>query len=61
MGIPSARNLDLFSNQDFVWGIALMISGVFVAVAVMRYAVTLLREREKMQNENDWNLSGWWD
>ena len=61
MGIPSARNLDLFGNQDFVWGVALMISGVFVAVAVMRYGVTSLREKEVLQNENDWNLSTWWD
>ena len=61
MGIPSARNLDLFGNQDFVWGVALMISGIFVAVAVMRYGVTVLREKEVLQNENDWDLGAWWD
>ena len=30
-GIPSARNLNLLSNQDFVWGVALMISGALIA------------------------------
>ncbi|MCH2447372.1 MAG: sodium-dependent transporter, partial [Candidatus Marinimicrobia bacterium] len=61
LGIPSARNLVLFGNQDFVWGVALMISGIFVAVAVMRYGVTVLREKEVLQNKNDWDLGAWWD
>ena len=61
LGIPSARNLEFFGNQDFVWGIALMISGVFVAVAVLRHGITKLREKEVLQNKNDWNLGPWWD
>ena len=61
LGIPSARNLEFFGNQDFVWGIALMISGVFVAVAVLRYGITKLREKEVLQNGDDWNLGPWWD
>jgi NSS family neurotransmitter:Na+ symporter len=31
LGVPSAMNLDILGNQDFVWGVALMISGLFVA------------------------------
>ncbi len=61
LGIPSARNLEFFGNQDFVWGIALMISGVFVAVAVLRHGITKLREKEVLQNGDDWNLGAWWD
>lgn len=60
-GIPSARNLEFFGNQDFVWGIALMISGVFVAVAVLRFGVANLREKEVLLNRQDWNLGPWWD
>jgi neurotransmitter:Na+ symporter, NSS family len=37
LGIPSAMSLDVLSNQDFVWGLGLMISGVFIAV----FAITL--------------------
>ncbi|HHP7237503.1 sodium-dependent transporter [Longibacter sp.] len=38
-GVPSALNLDIFANQDFVWGIGLLISGALVATAVISYGV----------------------
>jgi len=40
LGIPSARNINILSNQDFVWGLALMLSGAFVAFMVIRYGQT---------------------
>jgi NSS family neurotransmitter:Na+ symporter len=43
LGLPSATNLDVFANQDFVWGVALMISGAFVATAVIRFGVQRFR------------------
>jgi NSS family neurotransmitter:Na+ symporter len=36
-GLPSAVSLSMFENQDWVWGLALMISGLFIAIAVTRY------------------------
>jgi len=36
-GIPSAASPTIFENQDWVWGLALMISGLFISVAVTRY------------------------
>ena len=39
MGLPSAVSLQVFENQDWVWGLALMISGLFIAVAAIRYDV----------------------
>jgi NSS family neurotransmitter:Na+ symporter len=42
MGLPSARNLNLLSNQDFVWGIGLMISGAFIATAIIRTGITVI-------------------
>ncbi len=42
-GIPSAINLGFFANQDFVWGVALMISGALVALAVIRQGATRFR------------------
>ena len=39
VGLPSAVNLAIFENQDFVWGLALMISGLFVAYAAITYGV----------------------
>ena len=61
LGIPSALNLDLLANQDFVWGVALMISGAFVAVAVIKFGVARMREKELNADENDMKLGAWWD
>lgn len=37
IGFPSAYSLDFFSNQDWVWGIGLILSGLFIAFATLRY------------------------
>src|SRR5690606_30011602 len=42
-GLPSALSVSFLSNQDFVWGVALMISGAFVATAVIRYGIGRFR------------------
>jgi len=60
LGIPSARNLDILSNQDHVWGIALMISGAFVAFAVIKQGISKIRKEINL-TENDWALGSWWD
>lgn len=60
LGIPSAINLNFLSNQDFVWGVALMISGAFVAVIMIKQGVTNTRKKDLL-DENDWKLGAWWD
>ena len=42
-GIPSAVSLDVFNNQDWVWGFALMISGLFVALGARMLGVARFR------------------
>lgn len=44
-GLPSAMSTRVFENQDWVWGLGLMISGLCVAVAAMRYGVRRFRDR----------------
>ncbi len=61
LGIPSAINLGFFENQDFVWGVALMISGAFVAFAVIRYGATRFREENIDGLPDDWNAKRPWD
>lgn len=39
LGFPSAYSLDFFNNQDWVWGIGLVISGLFIIFAVFKYGV----------------------
>ena len=36
LGLPSALSLQVFENQDWVWGLALMISGLLIAIAAIR-------------------------
>jgi NSS family neurotransmitter:Na+ symporter len=59
LGVPSALNLTFFANQDFVWGVALMISGAFVAFAVISYGAERLRQ--EMITPADWRLPRAWD
>jgi neurotransmitter:Na+ symporter, NSS family len=42
-GIPSAFSLQFLNNQDYVWGVALLLSGIFTAVAIMKYGVEKVR------------------
>ena len=60
LGIPSAVNLDILSNQDFVWGVALMVSGAFVAFIVIKNGVSQLRDNYLTGQEGDWNVTKGW-
>ena len=42
-GAPSAISLAVFENQDWTWGLALMISGLFIALGVTRFGVRRFR------------------
>ena len=61
LGIPSALNLGFFQNQDWVWGVGLMLSGFFFAFAVVKYGVTKWRERFINTPDSDIRIGRWWD
>jgi len=58
-GIPSARNLNFLSNQDFVWGVALMISGAMIAAMIIKQGVNEVRI-EINSVVDDRKLGKWW-
>ena len=60
-GVPSALNRDMFNNQDFVWGVALMFSGLFFALAVLRYGVRRFRETLVNTPFADIRVGVWWE
>ncbi len=60
LGIPSARNLDFFSNQDFVWGIGLMVSGALIAYAVVKQGTAIFRS-ELNGIPHDWKIGKTWE
>jgi neurotransmitter:Na+ symporter, NSS family len=61
LGIPSAVSMATFDNQDFVWGVGLMLSGFFFAVAVLRYGVTRFRTTLINTPDADIHIGAWWD
>jgi len=60
-GIPSALKLGFFQNQDWVWGVGLMMSGFFFAFAVLKYGVTKWRETYINHADSDVRIGAWWD
>jgi len=60
-GIPSALRLGIFQNQDWVWGVGLMVSGFFFAFAILRYGVTRWRETFINHEDSDIRIGAWWD
>jgi NSS family neurotransmitter:Na+ symporter len=59
LGIPSARSLNFLSNQDFVWGVALMISGALIAMMIIKQGANEVLKEINLQ-DNDVRLGGWW-
>jgi len=59
IGIPSARSLNFLSNQDFVWGVALMISGAMIAAMIIKQGAEEIRG-EINSVTGDSNLGKWW-
>lgn len=60
LGIPSSMNLNFLSNQDFVWGVALMISGALVAIAALKYGIQKIIYEEIILHKEDINPGLWW-
>lgn len=56
-GLPSALSLSFFSNQDWVWGLGLIISGVFIAIATVKYG-PLKFKKEMIDGDSDFFVSG---
>ena len=59
-GAPSALSLGFLHNQDWVWGVGLMLSGLFFALGARRFGLERLR-REVVNAEGcDLPVGRWW-
>ena len=61
LGIPSALSMQVFDNQDFVWGVGLMLSGFFFAFAVVRYGASRFRRDFINTADSDLRVRRWRD
>ncbi|MDD2294773.1 MAG: sodium-dependent transporter [Eubacteriales bacterium] len=60
VGTPSALSLRIFNNQDWVWGVALLLSTIFLGFAMNRYGLEKVRITFLNQPENEWKMGRWW-
>ena len=44
LGLPSAWKMGFLENQDWVWGLGLLVSGLFIAIAAIRYGADRFRK-----------------
>lgn len=61
LGIPSALSLEFFNNQDWVWGLGLIISGSFFAFGVIKTGVADFREKHLTLPNNDLYIGTWFN
>ena len=61
LGLPSVAWMSVLKNQDWVWGVGLMVSGLFFAIAAIRYGVQRLRKEQLNHEDSDVKIGAWWD
>ena len=60
LGVPSALSMGVFKNQDWVWGLGLLVSGALFTAGTIFFGAGRLR-REINANTDGSRLSGWFD
>lgn len=60
-GLPSSLNLRFLINQDWVWGVALILSGGFLAFAVIKFGVNRFREEILNNDVNEIKFGKWFN
>ncbi|MFT9496896.1 sodium-dependent transporter [Anaerosolibacter sp.] len=60
LGIPSAYSLHFNDNQDWVWGVGLLFSGLFVSIALMKNGLEKIRNNDINTPWSDFRINKWW-
>lgn len=60
-GLPSAISLDFLANQDFVWGVGLMVSGAFMSFAIIKFDPGRFRSKVVNTEARTYTLGSWWE
>ena len=59
-GAPSALKMEIFQNQDWVWGVGLMLSGLFFAIAALKFGLERMRTEIVNGEGCDLPIGKWW-
>jgi NSS family neurotransmitter:Na+ symporter len=60
-GMPSAISTDILANQDFVWGVGLLVSGAFMSFAIIKFGPGKFRNEVVNNEERTYTLGRWWE
>lgn len=60
-GMPSALSVDILANQDFVWGVGLMVSGGFMSFAIIKFNPSRFRADIVNTEDKQFQLGSWWE
>lgn len=60
-GMPSALNINFFANQDWVWGMGLILSGAFIAFTIIKYGADKFRSEIINQSGSDIKIGRWYN
>ena len=61
LGIPSALDMNFLANQDWVWGVGLILSGAFISFSIIRYGVDKFRTEIINGYGSDVNIGKWYN
>jgi len=61
LGIPSAMDLKVLANQDWVWGVGLILSGAFISFSIIRYGVDKFRTEVINGFGSDVKIGRWYN
>jgi len=61
LGIPSALDLKFLVNQDWVWGVGLILSGAFISFSIIRYGVDKFRTEIINGYGSDVKIGRWYN
>ena len=61
LGVPSALSMKFLQNQDWVWGVALMLAGLFFAIAIIAHGARKFRIEQLNHADSNVRVGRWWD
>jgi len=60
-GIPSAIKIEFLNNQDWTWGLGLLVNGIFLTYAVIKFGTSRFRKELINSNGDAFSLGRWFD
>ncbi len=60
-GVPSALDMNIFLNQDWVWGVGLILSGAFISFSIIKYGVDKFRTEIINGYGSDVKIGKWYN